>query len=169
MTSPRSDPRRVLVRAARGPARDLDEQTVLGDVYLRGLLRDQRRLAAGVLASLLFALGVLPLLFVLVPEIASVRVPWLHLPLHWLVLGVAVHPVLIALAMSYVRGAERTERDFTTLLSDASGRPPGEQPAPAELTGPGGAGPADGRARGGRRRWPLPALRGATTRGRAGR
>lgn len=111
------------VRPARGVAsRDLDEQTVLGDVYLRGLLRDQRRLAIGVLVALGLALGLLPALFAFAPDLAATRVPRLGVSLPWLVLGVAVYPALVLLARAYVRGAERTERDFTDLLS---GRPVG--------------------------------------------
>jgi hypothetical protein len=117
VTAPPTASARATVRPARGAAgRDLDEHTVLGDVYLRGLLREQRRLAGGVLALLGLALGPLPVLFALFPGLASVRVAGLELP--WLVLGAAVYPLFIAVGWWYVRGAERTERDFTVLLSD---------------------------------------------------
>jgi hypothetical protein len=41
----------------------------------------------------------------------------LGIGLLWLVLGVAIHPVLLATAWWYVRLTERAERDFTDLLS----------------------------------------------------
>ncbi|OHV28794.1 hypothetical protein BCD49_37375 [Pseudofrankia sp. EUN1h] len=116
------------VRPARGMAsRDLEEQTVLGDVYLRGLLRDQRRLAIGVLVALGVVLGLLPALFALVPDLAGTRVPGLGVSVPWLVLGVAVYPTLVVVARAYVRAAEHTENDFTDLLSgrDEAG---GERP-----------------------------------------
>ncbi|WP_051466129.1 MULTISPECIES: hypothetical protein [Pseudofrankia] len=108
-------------------SRDLEEQTVLGDVYLRGLLRDQRRLAIGVLVALGVVLGLLPALFALVPDLAGTRVPGLGVSVPWLVLGVAVYPTLVVVARAYVRAAEHTENDFTDLLSgrDEAG---GERP-----------------------------------------
>ncbi|MDT3439632.1 MULTISPECIES: hypothetical protein [unclassified Pseudofrankia] len=117
------------MRATRGAAsRDLDEQTVLGDIYLRGLLRDQRRLAIGVLVALGVGLGLLPALFAFVPDLAGTHVPRLGVGLPWLVLGVVVYPALVLVARAYVRGAERTESDFIDLLS---GRPVGgDRPPP---------------------------------------
>ena len=77
-----SSPERIRVtssrRAARAPARrpleaELDEQTELGEVYLRGLMRAQLRLAATIILFGVAGLGGLPLLFSLVPAARDVR------------------------------------------------------------------------------------------------
>lgn len=95
---------------------DVHEQTALGDVYLRSLLRAQLGLAARLLALLAVTLGILPLTFHLAPSLADVRP--LGIPLPWLLLGVLVHPFLLLLAWRYVRSAERNERVFADLVSD---------------------------------------------------
>jgi hypothetical protein len=127
VTTPRPGdvpPRRVRVvsprsRAARAPAarpvrREIDEQTLVGEVYMRSLVRLQLRLAIGVCLIFAVLLGGLPLMLTLEPELADVHV--LGLPLPWLLLGVVVYPVLIAAAWLYVRQAERNERDFSELV-----------------------------------------------------
>jgi hypothetical protein len=95
---------------------DIDAETRLGDMYMGSLLREQLRLALGVLAVLAVTVGLLPLLFHLVPRLSGVGV--LGLPLGWLLLGVAVYPWLLVLGWAYVRRAERNEDDFTELVSD---------------------------------------------------
>jgi len=100
---------------ARPPTRDLDEQTVLGEVYLRSLLRAQLRLGLSLLGVVVVLLAACPALFALVPGLAGVRLFGIRLP--WLVFGFGVHPVLIAAGWWYVRLAERAERDFTDLLA----------------------------------------------------
>jgi hypothetical protein len=61
--------------------------------------------------------GSLPLVFYLAPGLAGVHV--LGLPLSWLLLGVAVYPLLLLLGWRYVRQAERIEQDFADLMSAA--------------------------------------------------
>jgi hypothetical protein len=95
---------------------DIDAETRLGDMYMGSLLREQLRLALGVLTVLAVTVGVLPLLFHLVPRLSGVGV--LGLPLGWLLLGVAVYPWLLALGWAYVRRAERNEDDFAELVSE---------------------------------------------------
>jgi hypothetical protein len=109
-------PRRSSVRAPTRPAvsREIDEQTHVGEVYMRALLRTQLRLALGVCLIFAVLLGGLPLLFALQPSVSDVHV--LGLPLPWLVLGVLVYPMLIAGAWFYVRTAERNEKDFVELV-----------------------------------------------------
>ncbi len=119
-------PRRVIVTgprtaAARGltqrGVRDLDEQTTVGEVYLRSLIRTQLRLALTVCATVLLIGGGLPLLFAWWPEARSVRILGLGLP--WLVLGVLAYPALVAGGWAYVRAAERNERRFAELVERA--------------------------------------------------
>jgi hypothetical protein len=103
-------------RAPVGRASDIDAGTRLGGVYMRSLLREQLRLALGVLAVMGLTIGLLPLAFYLAPGLSDVRL--LGMPLGWLLLGVAVYPALVALGWAYVRRAERNERDFAEILSE---------------------------------------------------
>lgn len=118
-----SRPQRVLVtsprtRATRRPrrpvTREIDEQTGLGEVYMRSLVRSQLRLGLGVCAVLGVLVGGLPLLFGLVPELREARVG--GLPLAWLLLAGLVYPVFVLCGWWYVRQAERNERDFADLV-----------------------------------------------------
>ncbi|GAA4702212.1 hypothetical protein [Nocardioides conyzicola] len=99
-----------------GRTSDIDAGTRLGDVYMRSLLREQLRLALGVLGVMAVTIGLLPLAFHLAPGLSDVRL--LGVPLGWLLLGVAVYPALVALGWVYVRRAERNERDFADLVSE---------------------------------------------------
>jgi nucleoside permease NupC len=95
---------------------DIDAETRLGGMYMGSLLREQLRLALGILAVLLGTVGLLPLLFHLVPQLGTVRL--VGLPLAWLLLGVLVYPFLFLLGWLYVRRAERNERDFADLMGE---------------------------------------------------
>ncbi len=83
---------------------------------MRSLVREQLRLALLVLTALVGTVGLLPLAFHLVPGLGAVSV--LGLPLPWLLLGVLVYPLLIALGWSYVLRAERNERNFAELIDE---------------------------------------------------
>ncbi|MGZ4457548.1 MAG: hypothetical protein ACXVW9_00430 [Nocardioidaceae bacterium] len=111
VTSPRTRSPRPGPRSVRS---EIDAQTGLGEVYMRSLLRTQLRLAFGVVAILALSVGLLPLLFLLVPASRSWSVAGLPLP--WLVLGFLVYPWLVALGWFYVRRAERNERAFADLV-----------------------------------------------------
>lgn len=116
-------PERVRVTSARthvgrpgrrSVASEIDAQTQIGELYVRSLIRSQLRLALGVVVVLVGTVGVLPLLFDLVPVTRRVHVAGIPLP--WLLLGGVVYPFLIALAWFYVRRAERNERAFQDLV-----------------------------------------------------
>ena len=96
---------------------DIDDETRLGGVYMGSLLREQLRLALGILTVLALTVGLLPLLFHLLPGLAGVRL--LGVPVAWLLLGVLVYPALVLLGWVYVRRAERNESDFAELVSGA--------------------------------------------------
>lgn len=109
-------PRRRRTRARpRTVTTDIDQQTRLGEVYMRSLLRAQLRLGLAVAGVVLGLLAVLPLLFHLVPRLGELAV--LGVPLPWLLLGLAVYPVMVGAAWFYVRHAERVEREFTDLVN----------------------------------------------------
>jgi hypothetical protein len=109
-------PRRTATRmpARHAISRDIDEQTHVGEVYMRALVRVQLRLALGVITVFLLILGGLPLLFVLDHDLSDTDV--LGVPLPWLVLGLLVYPALIGGGWVYVRLAERNERDFAEFV-----------------------------------------------------
>jgi hypothetical protein len=109
VTSPRAGrPRR------RSVASEIDAQSEVGEIYMRSLMRTQLRLALTVLGILAVTVGLLPMVFRLFPVVR--RTDLLGIPLPWLILGVAVYPVLFALAVFYVRRAERNEEAFADMV-----------------------------------------------------
>jgi len=120
-----SDERPQRVRVTGPPRRqgprprtgDIDEETRLGGVYLKSLLREQLFLALRIVALLALAIGSLPLVFHLAPGLTDVEL--IGMPLPWLLLGIVVYPVLALLGWQYVRSAERNESDFAELLNEA--------------------------------------------------
>ena len=95
-------------------ADDLRRQTPLGDVYLRSLMRTQLRLGLAVVGVLGVVVGALPFLFATVPAVRDATVAGVPVP--WLVIGVAVHPVILVLAFVHRRQAAGNERDFAELV-----------------------------------------------------
>ncbi|WBQ04866.1 hypothetical protein [Kribbella sp. CA-293567] len=112
VTSPRTSAARRTT--AHAGTREIDEQTRVGEVYMNSLIQSQLRLALAVIGSAAVFLGGLPLLFVLVPATRTLSV--FGLPLPWLLLGVAVYPVVYVAARIYVRQAERIEAEFTEFV-----------------------------------------------------
>jgi hypothetical protein len=109
VTGPRTArPRRTSI------ASEIDAQSPVGEVYMRSLMRSQLRLALGVVLLLALGVGSLPLLFELSPGLRAAHL--LGVPVPWLLLGVGVYPVLIALAWFYVRRAERNEDVFGDMV-----------------------------------------------------
>ena len=112
VTHPRTDAAR---RAPHRPAaREIHEQTRLGDVYMSSLIRSQRRLAITVCAAIAVLLVGTALAGALWSDYLHHRL--FGIPLPWLVLGLLVYPLLIGLGWYTVRSAERTERDFLDLV-----------------------------------------------------
>ncbi|MDO5503347.1 MAG: hypothetical protein Q4G67_09265 [Actinomycetia bacterium] len=97
---------------------ELDEQTQLGEVYLRGLMRAQFRLAATVILIGIIGLGGLPLVLWLTPDASAIR--FAGLPLVWILLGAVIYPVTVAVAAWYVRRATRLEAAFTDIVKRLS-------------------------------------------------
>ncbi|MBA3524311.1 MAG: DUF485 domain-containing protein [Geodermatophilaceae bacterium] len=103
--------RRVRVDRTR---REIDEQTEVGEVLVRGLVRAQLSLALRLSAVVAVLLGGLPLLFALAPGLAAVEVLGFRLP--WLLLGILAYPFLYVVAWIYVRQAERNEQDLADFV-----------------------------------------------------
>jgi hypothetical protein len=96
------------------PRREIDEQTGVGEVYMRSLMRQQLRLGLSVLVVVAIGLGSLPLLFTADPRLGAIRI--LSVPLPWLLVGVSIYPLLVLAAWWHVRAAERAERDFAEIV-----------------------------------------------------
>jgi uncharacterized membrane protein (DUF485 family) len=115
-------PRRSTVRSADVAATRLkpseslafDERGEYRDVLLRSLMRAQFGLTLSFIALAVGVLISLPLVAALTPSLADKHV--FGLPVTLAVLGVAVYPVLVVIAVAYVRLAERTERHFLDLV-----------------------------------------------------
>jgi hypothetical protein len=112
VTSPWTE--RPRLRPRRTAASEIDAQSEVGEIYVGTLLRAQLRLAVSVLVALALTIGMLPLLFTLVPRLTSHHV--LGMPVSWGVLAFGCYPVLVFLAWRYVRLAERNERAFARVV-----------------------------------------------------
>ena len=117
-----SPPRRVRITSPRTSVRrsnsvvvahEINEQTLLGEVYMRSLVRSQLRLAVVVLTILGLFVAVLPLAFHFAPSLAEIEV--MGIPVPWLVLGFVVYPAFVSMGWVYVRHAERNEARFAEL------------------------------------------------------
>src|SRR5436309_12269739 len=112
ITHPRTTTARSL--PTRPPARELDELTELGEVYLASLMRTQRRTAFTACAA---AVGALLGLAVAAAGFAGwSRLSVFGVSLPWLLVGVLVYPVLIVVGLVAVRRTERDEEDFAALM-----------------------------------------------------
>ena len=82
---------------------------------MRSLVRTQLRLALAVLALVNIPLVMLPLVFSLDSGIGELTIG--SVPLPWLLLGIAVYPLLVLAGWRYVRQAERNEAEFERIVS----------------------------------------------------
>jgi len=110
ITSPHTTAR---PRRRRTVEQEIDEETAIGEVYMRSLVRSQLRLGLAVAAALVILVGSLPLLFLLT-DLDAVRIG--PVPLTWWLLGVVVYPVLFGVGWVFVRASERNERAFSDLV-----------------------------------------------------
>lgn len=111
VTGPRRDVRRA---SSRSVTREIDEQTGVGEAYVRTLIRTQLLLGLATIAIVVVPLAMMPLLFGAWPTIRQLHVG--PVPLWWVLLGVAVYPAILAVSWWYVRRAERNEQRFTSLV-----------------------------------------------------
>ena len=120
MTSGERPQRERVVLAHRRGARmvrtrvEVQEQTLVGDALVRGLVRAQLGLALRLAALVICTVGAIPLLNAVFPELGAVTV--LGMRLNWLVLAVLVYPLLYGVGRLYVRLAEQAERDFVGVV-----------------------------------------------------
>jgi hypothetical protein len=112
VTSPRTGAPRP--RRPYPASREITEQSQLGALYMRSLIRTQRTLGLLVVGLVAGGLATLPLVFTFAPSVARYQVLGIALP--WVLLGVVVFPVFVLAGWFYVRQAERSERQFAELV-----------------------------------------------------
>jgi hypothetical protein len=96
-------------------AREIEEQTPVGELLVTGLIRTQLALAVRLSLVVAALFGIQPLMFAVSPGLAHVSVGGLPLP--WLLLGVLAYPAVLGVAWAYVRAAQRNEQHFAELVS----------------------------------------------------
>ena len=114
VTAPRS-------QASRSPsgypvAREVAEQSEVGQVFVRSLIRSQLRLAVVIAVGFLLILLAFPLLLAVFPGLD--RAAFLGVPFSWLLLGIGVYPVTLLSAWLYVRTASRNEARYLELVEE---------------------------------------------------
>ena len=98
------------------PTREAAEESVVGQLFVRSLIRSQLRLALVVAGGFLLILGAFPLLLAAVPGLAETRVA--GIPFDWLLLGAGIYPVIGLSAWLFIRTAARNEARYRDLAED---------------------------------------------------
>ena len=110
VTAPRS-----AVRPA-ADSREAAEESEVGQVFVRSLIRSQLRLGIVVAGGFLLILVAFPVLLGLVPGLAAVRIA--GIPFDWLLLGAGIYPVIGLSAWIFIRAAARNEARYRDLAED---------------------------------------------------
>jgi hypothetical protein len=113
---------RVVLSERKGVARpvrtikEVQENTAVGDLLRRNLIRSQLSVTLRFAALTAAVLVALPALFAALPELGRFQVLGLRVP--WLLLGVLIYPFLIGIAWWYTRVADRVEQNFADHVQD---------------------------------------------------
>jgi hypothetical protein len=110
VTAPRSAARPVV------DSREAAEESEVGQVFVRSLIRSQLRLALVVAAGFLLILFAFPVMLGLVPGLAESRIA--GIPFGWLLLGIGIYPVIGLSAWLYIRTAARNEARYRDLAEE---------------------------------------------------
>ncbi|WP_427174087.1 hypothetical protein [Arthrobacter sp. 92] len=92
------------------------EESEVGQVFVRSLIRSQLRLALVVAGGFLLILFAFPMMLGLVPGLAESRVA--GIPFGWLLLGAGIYPVIGLSAWLYIRTAARNEARYRDLAEE---------------------------------------------------
>jgi hypothetical protein len=95
---------------------ELEDQTGVGEVLVKQLVRVQLILAIRLMALTVLVVGSIPVILWLAPSLGEISV--LGVPLPWLLLGLAVYPFFLAVAWSYNRRVDRNEQDFAEMVEN---------------------------------------------------
>ena len=98
------------------PSREAAEESEVGQLFVRSLIRTQLRLALVVAGGFLLVLGAFPLLLAAAPGLAGTTVA--GIPFDWLLLGAGIYPVTGLSAWLYIRSAARNEARYRDLAED---------------------------------------------------
>ena len=109
---------RPAVRAGQrsGESREAAQDSEVGQVFVRSLIRSQLRLALVVAGGFLLILAAFPLVLLAVPGLADA--PGAGIPFGWLLLGAGIYPVIGLSAWLYVRTAARNEARYRDLAGE---------------------------------------------------
>jgi hypothetical protein len=97
-------------------SREAAQDSDVGQVFVRSLIRSQLRLALVVAGGFLVILAAFPLILAAVPGLAETRLA--GIPFGWLLLGVGIYPVIGLSAWLFVRSAARNEARYRDLAGD---------------------------------------------------
>ena len=97
-------------------SREAAQDSEVGQVFVRSLIRSQLRLALVVAGGFLLILAAFPLILVVVPGMAETRIA--GVPFDWLLLGAGIYPVIGLSAWLYVRTAARNEARYRDLAGE---------------------------------------------------
>lgn len=114
VTAPQSVARIAPKRPYHSP--EAAEDSDVGQVFVRSLIRSQLRLAVVVASGFLLVLAAYGSMVALVPELAQMRI--LEVPVNWIILGAALYPVIGLSAWLYNRSAARNEARYRDLVED---------------------------------------------------
>lgn len=95
---------------------EVEEQTGVGEMLIRQLVRAQLVVSLLLTLVIVATLGALPLVFFYLDDVNRIDILGIRLP--WLVLGFAVYPFMVAVGWVYVRLADRTEQNFVNMVED---------------------------------------------------
>jgi hypothetical protein len=110
VTAPRSEAKPVM------DSRVAAEESDVGQVFVRSLIRSQLRLSLVVAAGLPLNLRAFPHQQRLVPGLAEATIA--GIPFGWLLLGAGIYPVIGLSAWLYIRSASRNEARYRDLAED---------------------------------------------------
>ena len=85
-------------------------------VYVRSLIRAQLRVAVVAAATFAVLLAATTAALTFVPQIRAATV--VGIPIVWVVLGAAVYPLVLVVAILFVRAADRNEKRYRSLAEE---------------------------------------------------
>lgn len=97
-------------------SQEVAEQTAVGEVMVRSLIRSQLRLALVVTAGFMAALMVCWALVLWLPTFTDWHI--LGVPVPWLILALGVYPVIGTCAWLYIRAATKNENQYRDLVDE---------------------------------------------------